>query len=85
MPNQVNEDDLIIPAAEHDDAPASAALLQLYNRAFDEFRAVALWNVERVEGPTRGEVRTIAPPLRASVKPARALAERIERTLNADL
>lgn len=52
----------------------------LYHRAFDEFGARALWNVRKLESPTRADALAITRTLRVEGNlAARRLAEQIEK------
>lgn len=56
----------------------------LYARAFDEFGAMALWNVRRLDDPTPAHALTIARALRVEGNlAARALAEQLEAACRA--
>ncbi len=55
-------------------------VVALYHRAFEEFGARALWNVRRLEHPTRADALAITRSLRIEGNlAARRLAEQIER------
>lgn len=56
----------------------------LYQRAFDEFGAVALWNKARLAEPSAEHALVIARALRIEGnRAARALAEEIEKAARA--
>ena len=62
-----------------------AEIERLYRQAFDEFGAIALWNVRRLEHPTPREALAITRQLRVEGNmAARRLAERIEKLCRAD-
>lgn len=56
----------------------------LYEQAFDEFGALALWNSRRLSTPTPADALAVARALRVEGNlRARALAERIEAACRA--
>ncbi len=56
-----------------------AEIERLYRQAFDEFGAIALWNMHRLEHPTPGDALAITKALRThGTMDGRRLAERIE-------
>lgn len=56
----------------------------LYQRAFEEFGALALWNSARLSAPSKADAMAIARVLRVEGDlQARALAERIEAACRA--
>ncbi len=56
----------------------------LYARAFDEFGAMALWNVRRLDDPSPTDALAVAKALRVEGnRAARALAEAIEQASRA--
>jgi hypothetical protein len=58
----------------------------LYRRAFSEFGARALWNIQQFDQPTNKQVLAIARQLRTEGDiSARRLAEQIEQAARADL
>lgn len=61
-------------------------LVGLYRRAFDEFGAVALWNLRSFEAPTPEDALVVARALRIEGNlRARELAEQIEQACCASL
>ena len=61
-------------------------LAELYVHAFSQFGARALWNMKKLDDPTRADVLATARQLRREGDLlARRLAERMEKALNADL
>ena len=62
-----------------------AEIERLYGQAFDEFGAIALWNVRRLEHPTPRDALAITKALRThGTMDGRRLAERIEKLCHAD-
>ena len=62
-----------------------AEIERLYRQAFDEFGAIALWNMRRMEHPTPREALAMTRQLRVEGNmAARRLAERIEKLCRAD-
>ncbi len=54
-------------------------LVTLYRRAFADYGAEVLWNMRRLDDPTRADVLVITPALRQhGGMDGRRLAERIE-------
>ena len=61
-----------------------AEVERLYQQAFDEFGAIALWNMRRLEHPTPGDALAITRALRTyGTMDGRRLAERIEKLCRA--
>jgi hypothetical protein len=62
-----------------------ADLSALYARAFAEFGSRALWNMRRINEPTRGDIFAVTRQLRIEGNlAARRLAEQIEKLAHAD-
>jgi hypothetical protein len=62
-----------------------AEIERLYRLAFEEFGAVALWNLRRLEHPTPLDALAMTRQLRVEGNmAARRLAERIEKLCRAD-
>jgi len=58
--------------------------VSLYNRAFAEYRAHALWFMRRIDEPTEGDALAVARALRTEGDlSARRLAEQIEQACHA--
>jgi hypothetical protein len=69
-----------------DASPAPTVVAELYRRAFAQFRARALWNLQEFEQPTREQALAITRQLRIEGDlNARRLAEQIEQAARADL
>jgi hypothetical protein len=66
--------------------PATAEVTRLYQRAFDEFGARALWSTRRIEHPSAAAALAITESLRVEGNlAARRLAEQIEQACRAAL
>jgi hypothetical protein len=62
-----------------------AEIERLYRQAFDEFGAIALWNVRRLDNPTPRDALAMTRQLRVEGNmAARRLAERLEKLCRAD-
>jgi hypothetical protein len=63
---------------------APHGVLRLYERAFSEFSAIALWNIRRFEMPSLDQAAAIARPLRQQGDMrARHLADELEAAVRA--
>ena len=66
--------------------PAPRELVRLYEQAFREFGALALWSSRKASTPTAADVLAITQSLRVEGnRDARRLAERIEELCRAAL
>lgn len=78
-----NERDILQGKSGH--ASAHKRVVELYRRAFADYRAQALWNVKELDDPTPAQALAITRQLRTEGDMnARHLAERIEAAARAD-
>lgn len=78
--------DKIIPGVNSGNATAPGSIVDLYRRAFLEYRSQALWNITEFERPTVEQALAITRQLRTEGDMnARRLAEQIETAARAHL
>jgi hypothetical protein len=67
-----------------DQSLKTSAWIDLYRRAFEQYRVRALWNLRAIDAPTAEEALVVARALRVEGDmPARFLAEQIEQACRA--
>ena len=82
----MSTNDKTIPVVNSTNTAAPGSIVDLYRRAFSEYRAQALWNITEFERPTVEQVLAITRQLRTEGDMnARRLAEQIETAARAHL